>query len=149
MNCMPSCPVYCCKRSSNPRPPAKKNENQMEDEDNCPALCYKRCAPICPRRCCGPKSSSPLHPQRPNVHIADLPYGSQCPHICKDVCALECPHRCCGPGSFRRHIIPRPKLTLQRSQFPRFQSYRGYRTKKSVAPRVSRSYIRRFGYPKV
>lgn len=139
MNCMPSCPTYCCKRSESPRPEAKNDVSI--DSDNCPALCYNRCAPICPRRCCGPHPgrSHEIGETRPNIHIADLPYGSACPNICKDVCALECPHRCCGPGSFRRSHITYPY-----SRIPRY----GYRSKKSVS-HVSTSYLRRFGAPKL
>lgn len=145
MNCMPSCPTYCCKRSESPKPESKKEVASASGEDSCPALCYHRCAPICPRRCCGPHPglSQYVGETRPNIHISALPYGSACPNICKDVCALECPHRCCGPGSFKRSHISYPYRRI-----PRY-GYNQYRSKKSISPRVSTSYLRRFGAPKL
>ena len=146
MNCMPSCPIYCCKRSESPRP-KPKDELIASGSNSCPSICYKRCAPICPRRCCGahPGTQTPVAETRPNIHISDLTYGSNCPNICKDVCALECPHRCCGPGSFKKNQIP---YAYRRSAIQQY-GYNQYRAKKSVSPHFSTSYIRRFGYPKL
>ena len=73
-------------------------------------ICFKKCAQVCPRRCCG------LHPtlvkrigQRPKMNDISL---SVYPKICADICALECPDRSFGVGSLKRSFIPRgtPKL---------------------------------------
>lgn len=129
ISCMPSCPSYCCRRNEIQTP---------KSEDSCPALCYKECAPICPRRCCGPHPRSAIGETRPNIHISDLRTANACPSICRDVCALECPHRCCGPGSFKRNHIAYP--------YRRIRRYNQYR---KIAKKVSNSYIRRFGLPKL
>ena len=68
-------------------------------------ICFKKCAHVCPRRCCG------LHPtlvkriaQRPKMNDISL---RRYRNICADICALECPHSSCGLGSLKRSFIPR------------------------------------------
>ena len=97
--CQKTCPKpVCCKRFN-------------DLIDGCLPICFKTCAPQCPRRCCGPHPPlAKLNGQRPKIN--DIPSSPACPKICADICALECPHRCCGPGSMKRSFVARVKPQL-------------------------------------